>query len=67
MYTYLLFFTSERTQQIVARLTLYAFVVFLLLGFILVGIGILRTPQIPPIRELNDENTCSSENNEKSS
>jgi hypothetical protein len=47
-YTYLMFFARAEVQQFVVKATVYLFVVFLIMLFIAVGFGLLKSPLIPP-------------------
>lgn len=48
VYTYLIFFSNERLQEITLKATIYALVLILTASIFLVGYGFFKTPSITP-------------------
>ena len=60
-YTYLLFLAKPEVQNYTLKITVFVIVVVFLSIFIALGLGLLRTPSIPPIREHLDD-VCTEKN-----
>lgn len=48
VYTYLLFFSEKKVQEITLRATIYALVLILTTTMFLIGYGFFKTPSITP-------------------
>lgn len=48
VYTYLLFFSSIETQIMVIKYSIFTIVLLVVIGLIIVGLGLVRSPLIPP-------------------
>jgi len=57
-YTYLLFLARPEIQSFTLKITVFVIMVVFMSVFIVIGLGLLKTPSIPPIRDLDDDGEC---------
>lgn len=57
-YTYLLFLARPEIQSFTLKITVFVMVVIFMSVFIVIGFGLLKTPSIPPMRDLEDDGEC---------
>lgn len=55
LYVYLLFFSSPDIQSLTLKATVFVMFLVFVSIFLIVGLGLLRTPNIPPLREADGE------------
>ncbi|MEM4481449.1 MAG: hypothetical protein QXK88_04670 [Desulfurococcaceae archaeon] len=60
LYVYLLFFSAPEIQSLTLKLTVFVMFLIFISIFLIIGVGLLRTPNIPPLREIdnNEEKVC---------